>query len=54
VYIAVDDDPARARERLNAGLARVYGQRVAAIEAAGIAGTPDDCVAGVREVIPAL
>jgi|SRR5271170_496808 len=51
VYIAVDDDAARARERLNAGLAMVYGRRVAAIEAAGIAGTPDDCVVGVREVV---
>ncbi|MCW2935923.1 MAG: Luciferase-like, subgroup [Actinomycetia bacterium] len=53
VYISVDDDASRARERLNAGLARVYGRRVAAIEAAGIAGTPDDCVTGVREVVDA-
>jgi probable F420-dependent oxidoreductase len=53
VYITVDDDAARARDRLNAGLAMVYGQRVPAIEAAGVAGTPDDCVAGVREVIDA-
>jgi alkanesulfonate monooxygenase SsuD/methylene tetrahydromethanopterin reductase-like flavin-dependent oxidoreductase (luciferase family) len=53
VYITVDDDSARARERLNAGLARVYGRRVAAIEAAGIAGTPDDCVTAVREVVQA-
>ncbi|HEY6791062.1 MAG TPA: LLM class flavin-dependent oxidoreductase [Trebonia sp.] len=53
VYIAVDDDAARARERLNAGLARVYGRRVAAVEAAGIAGTPDNCVTGVREVVEA-
>jgi probable F420-dependent oxidoreductase len=53
VYITVDDDAARARERLNAGLARVYGRRVAAIEAAGVAGTPDECVKGVREVVDA-
>jgi alkanesulfonate monooxygenase SsuD/methylene tetrahydromethanopterin reductase-like flavin-dependent oxidoreductase (luciferase family) len=53
VYITVDDDAARARDRLNASLAMVYGQRVPAIEAAGIAGTPDDCVTGVREVIEA-
>jgi probable F420-dependent oxidoreductase len=53
VYIAIDDDAARARERLNASLAMVYGRRVPAIEAAGIAGTPDDCVAAVREVIDA-
>jgi probable F420-dependent oxidoreductase len=53
VYITVDDDAARARERLNAGLARVYGRRVAAIEAAGVAGTPDECVKAVHEVIDA-
>jgi probable F420-dependent oxidoreductase len=53
VYITVDDDAARARERLNAGLARVYGRRVAAIEAAGVAGTPDECVKAVREVVDA-
>jgi probable F420-dependent oxidoreductase len=53
VYITVDDDAARARERLNAGLARVYGRRVAAIEAAGVAGTPDECVKGLREVVDA-
>jgi len=53
VYIAVDDDAARARERVNDGLARVYGRRVPAIEAAAIAGTPEDCAAAVREVIDA-
>ena len=53
VYIAIDDDAARARDRVNAGLARVYGRRVPAFEAAAIAGTPDDCVAAVREVIDA-
>ena len=53
MYITVDDDPARARERLNAGLARVYSRRVAAIEAAGIAGSPGDCVTAVREVVDA-
>jgi probable F420-dependent oxidoreductase len=53
VYITVDDDAARARERLNAGLARVYRRRVAAIEAAGVAGTPDECVKAVREVVDA-
>lgn len=51
VYIAVDDDAGRARERINAGLAMVYGRRVPAFEAAAIAGTPADCVAAVREVI---
>jgi alkanesulfonate monooxygenase SsuD/methylene tetrahydromethanopterin reductase-like flavin-dependent oxidoreductase (luciferase family) len=31
----------------------VYGRRVPAVEAAAIAGTPDDCVTAVREVIDA-
>jgi probable F420-dependent oxidoreductase len=53
VYIAIDDNAARARMRVNDGLARVYGRRVPAIEAAAIAGTPRDCAAAVREVINA-
>jgi alkanesulfonate monooxygenase SsuD/methylene tetrahydromethanopterin reductase-like flavin-dependent oxidoreductase (luciferase family) len=54
VYIGIDPaDGARARERMNAALAAVYGQRVPAIEAAAVAGTVADCVAGVHEVIAA-
>jgi probable F420-dependent oxidoreductase len=53
VYIDIDDDAERARERINAGLALIYGRRIARIEAAAVAGTLDDCVAGVREVIDA-
>ncbi|MEV6944893.1 LLM class flavin-dependent oxidoreductase [Streptomyces sp. NPDC051172] len=53
VYIDIDADAGLARERVNAGLARVYGRRIPGIEAAAIAGTPDDCVAAVREVIDA-
>ena len=53
VYVAVDDDAARARERINTGLERVYGRRVARIEAAAAAGTPADCVQAVREVAKA-
>jgi len=49
VYIAIDDDAARARERINAGLERIYGRRVHAIEAAAVAGTPADCI---RELHP--
>jgi probable F420-dependent oxidoreductase len=44
LYIGVDDDAARARERVNAAMERTYGRRVPAIEAAAVAGTPDDCV----------
>ncbi|MGP4016519.1 LLM class flavin-dependent oxidoreductase [Saccharopolyspora sp. 5N708] len=50
VYIAVDDDPARGRERINAALTRIYGHRSETIEAAAVAGTPEDCVRELREV----
>ena len=53
VYFAIDSDGARARERMNAALAGMYGQPVPAIEAAAVAGTVDECVAGVRAVIDA-
>jgi probable F420-dependent oxidoreductase len=50
LYIVVDDDAVRARERVNAALARQYGRRVGAIEAAAVAGPPGDCA---REVAAA-
>jgi probable F420-dependent oxidoreductase len=50
VYIAVDDNAARALDRINAGLERLYGRRVAAIEAAAIAGSPAHCAAEVAKV----
>jgi len=56
VYIGIDPSPAdgsRARERMNDALARMYGQRVPAIESAAVAGTLSECVAAVREVIEA-
>jgi probable F420-dependent oxidoreductase len=53
IYIAVDDDATRARERVNSGLARIYGHRVPAIEAAAVAGTPADCVREVNAVAAA-
>ena len=53
VYLAVDDDPARARERMNAGLTGVYGSLPEPIAAAAVAGTVQDCVRQVREVIDA-
>jgi probable F420-dependent oxidoreductase len=53
VYIAVDDDAARARERVNAVMERLYGRRVPDIEAAAVAGTPADCVRAAREVAAA-
>jgi probable F420-dependent oxidoreductase len=53
VYIAIDEDAGRARRRMNEAMEHLYGRRVAAIEAAAIAGTPADCVAAVREVAAA-
>jgi probable F420-dependent oxidoreductase len=50
IYIAVDDDTARARQRMNAAMERLYGRRVPDIEAAAVAGTADECVAEVRRV----
>ncbi|GAA3526250.1 LLM class flavin-dependent oxidoreductase [Amycolatopsis ultiminotia] len=53
VYLAVDADAGRARARINAELTTVYGSLSANVEAAAVAGTPDDCVRAVREVIDA-
>jgi alkanesulfonate monooxygenase SsuD/methylene tetrahydromethanopterin reductase-like flavin-dependent oxidoreductase (luciferase family) len=52
IYLMVDDDAARARERVVAGLHRIYGE-MPGIEAVPVSGTPDDVVRGVREVIDA-
>jgi probable F420-dependent oxidoreductase len=52
VYLMVDDDAARARERVLAGLHRIYGQ-LPGIEDVPVSGTPDDVARGVREVIDA-
>jgi probable F420-dependent oxidoreductase len=53
VYSAVDDDTARARNRVNAGLEGIYGQRVPAIESAAITGTAADCIREVNRVAAA-
>jgi len=53
VYIAIDDDAARARSRVNAELTALYGHRSPDIEAAAVAGTPADCIRALREVIAA-
>jgi alkanesulfonate monooxygenase SsuD/methylene tetrahydromethanopterin reductase-like flavin-dependent oxidoreductase (luciferase family) len=52
IYLMVDDDAARARERVVAGLHRIYGN-MPGIEDVPVSGTPDDVVRGVREVIDA-
>jgi probable F420-dependent oxidoreductase len=53
VYIAVDDNSTRARERINAAMERLYGRRVPDIEAAAIAGSPADCAAELAKVAAA-
>jgi len=52
VYLIVDDDATRARERVVAGLHRIYGQ-MPGIEDVPVSGTPDDVVHGVHEIIDA-
>ena len=52
VYLMIDDDAAKARERVLAGLHRIYGQ-MPGIDAVPVSGTPDDVARGLREVIDA-
>jgi alkanesulfonate monooxygenase SsuD/methylene tetrahydromethanopterin reductase-like flavin-dependent oxidoreductase (luciferase family) len=52
VYLAVDDDTARARERVLTGLRRTYGG-MPGIEEVPVFGTPEDVVSGLREVADA-
>ncbi len=49
VYLCVDDDGDRARERAVEGLRRIYG-RMKGIEDVPVAGTVDDVVTGLAEV----
>ncbi len=51
VYIDVDEDSARARERIDAALAHHYGR--GGLSAVAVAGPPAACVAGLREVAEA-
>jgi probable F420-dependent oxidoreductase len=53
VYIAVDDDTARASERVNAALARLYGRRVPSIEEAAVAGSAAECAHEIGRVAAA-
>jgi probable F420-dependent oxidoreductase len=52
LYLMIDDDPARARARVVAGLHRKYGA-MRGIEDVPVSGTPADVAAGVRAVIEA-
>ncbi|QXJ22345.1 LLM class flavin-dependent oxidoreductase [Actinomadura graeca] len=51
VYIAVDDDAARAGERVAAGLRNLYGRD--GLSDVAVWGPPDACVRGLREVADA-
>ena len=52
VYLMIDDDASKARERVLAGLRRIYGQ-MRGIDAVPVSGTPDDVARGLREVVDA-
>jgi alkanesulfonate monooxygenase SsuD/methylene tetrahydromethanopterin reductase-like flavin-dependent oxidoreductase (luciferase family) len=52
VYLMIDDDPARARERVLQGLQRIYGG-MPGIDDVPVSGTVDDVVGGLRAVIDA-
>ncbi|WP_179470015.1 LLM class flavin-dependent oxidoreductase [Mycolicibacterium vinylchloridicum] len=52
VYLIVDDDAARARDRVSAGLHRIYGS-MPGIDAVAVSGTPSDVARGLRDVIDA-
>jgi alkanesulfonate monooxygenase SsuD/methylene tetrahydromethanopterin reductase-like flavin-dependent oxidoreductase (luciferase family) len=52
VYLMIDDDPARSRDRVLAGLRRIYGQ-MPGLDAVPVSGTPDDVARGLGEVIDA-
>jgi alkanesulfonate monooxygenase SsuD/methylene tetrahydromethanopterin reductase-like flavin-dependent oxidoreductase (luciferase family) len=53
LYIGVDDNASRARHRMNAAIAGMYGRPVPEIEAAAVAGTPAQCAAEVARVAAA-
>ncbi|WP_029115821.1 LLM class flavin-dependent oxidoreductase [Mycobacterium sp. URHB0044] len=52
VYLTIDDDAARARERVVAGLHRIYGE-MPGIEAVPVSGTTSDVIRGLQEVVDA-
>jgi probable F420-dependent oxidoreductase len=51
VYIAVDDDTERAERAIDAALERLYGRT--GLAPVAVAGTPQECVRGLREVADA-
>ena len=54
IYIAVDDDAGRARERVSGALHDLYGYfGLPDLTPVAVLGTPGDCRQGVRDVIAA-
>ena len=53
VYIVVDDDAERARQRMAAELVRIYGDFGRQLEPVAVTGPPDACAAGLRDVADA-
>jgi probable F420-dependent oxidoreductase len=54
VYIAVDDDPGRARDRMAAALDRLYGFfGLRDMTPVSVLGSPDACARGLRDVATA-
>ena len=53
VYIAVDDDAERAHQHVASALERVYGDFGRRLAPVAVAGTPNDCVVGLRDVVTA-
>jgi probable F420-dependent oxidoreductase len=51
VYIAIEDDLARAHERVDAALKEIYGS--AGLGAVAVYGPPSACISGLREVAQA-
>ncbi|TVT28399.1 LLM class flavin-dependent oxidoreductase [Amycolatopsis rhizosphaerae] len=51
VYVHLDDDGERARAAVADGLEQIYGKR--GLEGVAVAGTPEECVRGIREVAEA-
>ncbi|TYK52762.1 LLM class flavin-dependent oxidoreductase [Actinomadura decatromicini] len=51
VYVGMDDDADRARERSAAALERIYGS--GDLLPVAVTGPPDDCVRGIRDVVDA-
>jgi probable F420-dependent oxidoreductase len=54
VYVAVDEDAARARQRVTDALNRLYGRSGGdELTSVAVYGPPDQCVSGLREVADA-